>query len=108
MASAHQQHPGLPIAVSIEGEHLVISLAGEVDLSNAGVLTTAISAATSESDAAVLIDIAEVSFVDSAFLRTVVLCQQALARHGISVKVRNPNEQARRVFEITHLTELLA
>jgi len=108
MTAGDQQHPGLPITVAIEGNHLVVALAGEVDLSNAGLLITAISAATSESDAAVLIDIADVTFVDSAFLRAVVLCQQALERDGISVKVRNANEQARRVFEITRLTELLA
>jgi len=55
----------------------------------------------------VLLDIQNVSFVDSSFLGAVILCAQRLAERGTELKVRNPSHQARRVFETTNLTHLL-
>ena len=93
--------------ISIEHGGVVVKLAGELDSSNSEGLPAAIMAATSETDASVLIDIGEVTFLDSSFLRVIILCSKALEAEGRTVRVRNASDQARRVFEITHLTDLL-
>ena len=98
---------GLPMSVAVEGEHLVVSLRGEIDVGNAEVLPAALLAATSGSDTSVMIDIGEVTFLDSSGLRAILICEATLRREDISLKVRNPTEQARRVFEITGLRHLL-
>ena len=99
--------PDLSVAISPDDDHVVVVLSGEIDLSNADDLTATILAATSGTDGLILIDIADVAFVDSSFLGAIILCQQRLAADGIDVKVRNAPAQARRVFEITNLTHLL-
>jgi anti-anti-sigma factor len=96
-----------PISVSIEDGSVVVKLAGELDAGNSDALPAAIMAATSETDAPVLIDIGDVTFLDSSFLRVIILCGQALEAEGRTVRVRNASDQARRTFEITHLTDLL-
>ncbi len=96
----------LPMSFTVEGDHLVICLEGEIDAANADALPAAVCAAVN-GDKSVLIDIAQVSFVDSSFLRAMLLCAAGLEADGVEVKVRNPRSQARKLFETTGLTHLL-
>ena len=98
---------GDAIAVTLEGDRLVVSVSGEIDCSNANAVAQAVSASPTEGQLQVVIDIAAVEFLDSSFLRTVVLCHQRLAEQGLTVTVRNPSEQARKLFELTRLDNLL-
>jgi anti-sigma B factor antagonist len=107
VTAAEELPYGLPMSVAVEGEHLVVSLRGEIDVGNAEVLPAALLAATSAFDTSVMIDIGEVTFLDSSGLRAILICEATLRREDISLKVRNPSEQARRVFEITGLRHLL-
>jgi anti-sigma B factor antagonist len=96
----------LPMSFTIEGEHLVISVEGEIDAANADALPAAVCAAVN-GDKSVLIDISRVSFLDSSFLRAILLCTSGLEADGVEVRVRNPRSQARRLFETTGLTHML-
>lgn len=101
----HDTHDA--IGARNEDGRIVISLVGEIEGANADAVTQAFDAATHAAPMPVVFDIADVEFLDSSFLRSIVVCQQRLAEHGVSVTVRNPTEQARKVFEITALRELL-
>jgi anti-anti-sigma factor len=93
--------------VSLENNRVVLALIGEFDFGNVGAVTHALYAAGADTDAPVVIDIGNVTFLDSSILRTIILFQQRLAESDRSLTVRNASAQSRKVFEITHLDHLL-
>lgn len=107
MTAAEELPYGLPVSVAVEGDDLVVYVKGDIDIGNADGLPAALLAATSGTDTSVLIDIAEVTFLDSSGLRAILICEATLSREGITLKVRNATEQSRRVFEISGLRHLL-
>jgi anti-anti-sigma factor len=100
-------HRGLQAEVRTSGDHVVVALNDEIDISNADLLPATVAAAV-DGDKAVLIDLSGVTFLDSSGLRAILVCEDSLAHEGISVKVVNPSDQSRRIFEICGLTHLLA
>jgi anti-anti-sigma factor len=98
--------PGLEVSLSVEGACLVVALSGELDAANVAALPTVVGGA-SNGDAAVRLDIGDVTFLDSALLRAILQCEAMLAATGVELKVRRPTVQASRIFEITGLTHLL-
>jgi anti-anti-sigma factor len=97
---------GQPISWKVEDEQLVIALEGEIDAAQAESLPAAICSIPHRGTS-VLIDVAAVTFVDSAFLRALLQCQGKLGADGVILKVCNPSDQARRVFATTGMTHLL-
>ena len=75
----------LPFKLSLQGRQLVVAPAGDIDLTNAHMLTTAVLAAASETNPLlILIDLTDVTFFESAFLAAVIGCQQDLAVSGMA------------------------
>lgn len=107
MLDSHSREVADAIGVEIQDGRIVITIAGDIDWSNALALNQAFDAATAADPMPVVFDIADVEFLDSSFLRSVVLCQQRLAGDGVVVSVRNPRPQARKVFEVTGMEGLL-
>lgn len=58
-------------------------------------------------NARLVLDLAHLEMVDSAGVTTLALCAQASDRHGSQVAIANPSPRARKVFEITHLGQIL-
>jgi anti-sigma B factor antagonist len=108
MMSAEGAPSAPSLAASMDGDKLVVALAGELDFGNSNAVQAALMAATSGSQAPVLVDIGDVTFLDSSILRVLIVCRLALEAEGRTVLVRNASEQARRVFAITQLTDMLA
>jgi anti-anti-sigma factor len=81
-----------------EGDAIVVAPAGEIDLATIDELQAAVDAAAMEADGVVL-DLREVTFIDSAGLRLVV--QSARAIEAFSV-VRGPQE-VQRLFDLVGL-----
>ena len=98
--------PALRVEIYPEADHVVVAVCDEVDMVNAEQLPALVVAAAS-GYRSVLIDLAEVTFVDSSGLRALLMCEAALARDGVAVRLVNPAEQARRVLEIAGLAYLL-
>ena len=89
------------------GSTLLVEVVGEVDMTTASELTKAIDLAP-EGTAFVVIDLSEVSFLDSSGLNALVQGRRTLSERDVAMRVVVPPEGAiRRVFEITHLTEPL-
>lgn len=83
---------------------LVIEVVGEVDMATAPELSTAISSAQ-EGVRRVIVNLTEVSFLDSSALNALVHSQRELAARAIGLRVVSPTDRlVRRVFEITQLT----
>ena len=84
------------------GDAIVIAPAGEIDLATVGVLETEIQAAVTATDTLVL-DLRDVTFIDSAGLRLVLQTSRAFQRFSV---VRGPRE-VQRVFDLVGLDDRL-
>jgi anti-sigma B factor antagonist len=84
-----------------------VEVVGEVDMTTAPELSQAIERTPDGTDL-VVIDLSEVSFLDSTGLNALVQGRRTLAERDVALTVVVPPEGAiRRVFEITRLTEPL-
>jgi anti-sigma B factor antagonist len=104
----HLQPPSFGIRVQPMQAGIVrVQVIGEVDLCTAPLLEQAL---VRELDAAVhlLLDLSEVSFIDSSGLHAIVSAARTARRNGGMLAVDSPLPgQARRLIEITGLEELL-
>ena len=81
--------------------HVVIAVQGEIDLSTAVILQRAIVQTIESADCGtVIVDLGAVSFIDSSGLKALLIGRRDLAQHDIGLVVRNPQPQARRLFEV--------
>jgi anti-anti-sigma factor len=84
------------------GDAIVVAPAGEIDLATIDDLQAAVDAAAGESEQVVL-DLRDVTFIDSAGLRLVLQSSRAIAGFGV---VRGPRE-VQRVFDLVGLDDRL-
>lgn len=91
---------------SVDG-HVELAVSGEIDLSTAGDLRTAVNAELDGHAGRVVLDMAAVSFIDSSGLNALIEVHQALGDRGGSLVVRSPSQAVRRLFEITALDRVI-
>ena len=97
----------LTTAVRVEGTRTVVGLAGAADLSTRPVLSDVLSRVIAFDAGDVVIDLAEVDFVDTAIGRAFSVCRQLLERRGRKVTFRSPAKTAARVLQLFCLAELI-
>jgi anti-sigma B factor antagonist len=85
---------------------VVVALQGQVDLATAPQLAQAVAGATKQGDA-VVVDLTDVDFLDSAGVRALVESAQAAASAGVAVTVTGASGWVARVLEITGVAEFL-
>jgi anti-sigma B factor antagonist len=85
----------------------VVTVLGEIDLSNADELAQSIRAAIDEwAPAAVRIDLRDATFIDSTGLGALIEGYRAAVLDNIEFAVINPSDSFRRVLTVTGLCEL--
>jgi anti-sigma B factor antagonist len=93
----------LEVDVVRERPELVIAVRGELDLATAPLLRDAFEGADREAGAFAVVDLAEVSFIDSSGLRVLAQCQRMLTesdeRNALRLVVAT--DVVRRVLEVT-------
>lgn len=91
--------------LSLTCEHLpgctVISVVGEVDASNSGELATYIAEARRQPHEAVVLDLAEMAFMDSSGLAAILGAHAYADQHGGSLHLAAVQGVPGRVLEIT-------
>jgi anti-anti-sigma factor len=90
----------LSVTMDTSDHQVVITVQGEIDAATAETLERALNAIDSIDCTTVVVDLAEVSFIDSSGLKTLLIGRRDLSRHDIRLAVRNPQPQARRLFDI--------
>ena len=96
------------VRTSLDSDVLSVEAVGEVDMSTAPRLLATVDA-VSDTARLVVIDLTEVSFLDSSGLNTLVKAQRRLSTRGIGLRIVVPADHAvRRVFEIAHLEDELS
>ena len=88
-----------------DGARLILRLSGEIDLSNVEHLHDAIKLAVPGSSL-VVIDLAEVEYIDSQGLRLLKRLSSALALDGVRLQVLAPPKSiARDVLDLTRMSD---
>jgi anti-sigma B factor antagonist len=88
--------------VTTEGEQ-VVALRGELDVASAdSVRRTLLS-----SELPVVVDMADLTFIDSSGLTALVHASNELTKRGLAFRVRGVSPDLRRLFELTGLTKLI-
>jgi anti-anti-sigma factor len=88
----------------IRGGHLVAA-AGDVDLSATPRLSTVLAMAYASPGGRVVLDLSDVSFIDSTALGTIVKAAAHMDEGGTSLAVVAPEGPVRRLLEMTNLTQ---
>jgi anti-anti-sigma factor len=97
----------LEVTTQDSGEQVTISLKGELDLSSVGKVQEELRRVEAEAPALLVLDLTDLSFLDSTGLRTVVTADERARENGRRfVVVRGP-DAVQRVFAITRLEERL-
>jgi anti-anti-sigma factor len=86
---------------------VVLTLGGELDLSSAPELERALQAAAAQTDARILFDLTELSFMDSTGVSVLVRAKQDADAAGRVIALRAPNGQVRRLLELVGLLDRL-
>jgi anti-anti-sigma factor len=81
---------------------------GEVDMATGGMLEAATRSCLSESDlTGLIVDLAQVTFLDSEGIRVMVVAHHAATNQGVTFRVANPHDNVRRVLDLTGVLGLL-
>jgi anti-sigma B factor antagonist len=95
------------ITVVRSGADAVVTLAGELDMATAPELADVFEALVADGPGEIVVDLAELSFVDSSGLAVFVTTQNALHEQGRRLSLRSPRRHAIKVLEIAGLIEFL-
>lgn len=80
-----------------------LALTGEVDLANAGVILRAARIAVREGFPEFVLDLSEVTFMDSQGLKAMLGARQELREAGATLVVHNPSRSVLQLLAITGL-----
>jgi len=85
----------------------IIKLSGEIDLYNSNQITKAISDLMEQEKTKMVIDLDQVSYIDSSGLGTFIGNLKKLTQAGGGLKFVNVSESMHKLFELTNLTTYL-
>jgi anti-sigma B factor antagonist len=98
-------NPGvLKIACRLDGVSLELVLSGEIDLHSCSQLSTCLDAVPPACQE-VIVDLAGVTFMDSSGLHALHECRRALVSQDCALRVRNPSDAVRQVFDLTGMAD---
>ena len=99
--------PAFAIRIVQSGPATHIHPAGELDIATTPALEQAIVAATTERGAALVLDLRELTFMDSTGLRTLAQTNARAEQDGFSLSIVRGPRQIERVLDISGLGSLL-
>ncbi|HXD54973.1 MAG TPA: STAS domain-containing protein [Solirubrobacteraceae bacterium] len=85
----------------------VLRLSGELDLASAGELDTAIAELCTDGARRICLEMADLSFMDSTGLRSVLVGQELCEVNGCALLIGELSSQVRRLFEVSGVGEKL-
>lgn len=85
-----------------------VRVRGEVDLGTAAALTTALDTAIRESVGAFVVDLGDVTFLDSSGVSVLLHARALLGREDRDLVIVCPPGAPRRIFELAGITDLFA
>lgn len=86
----------------------MLALYGELDIASARIMENALSRAAGAGAEVVVLDLAELEFIDSSGISVLVGAQLRASREGRRLVLRNLSVQAARVFAVSGLDATFA
>ena len=96
----------MKLAHDVEGNVEIVSVTGELDLASVPELRAALET-TAERSGPVVVDVSEVTFIDSTALATLLRSSDELTSSGVRVVVACPAGPVRRLLTMTSLDDRL-
>ncbi len=97
----------LAITVSREDSRVVLTVAGEIDMTSVPTLKARLNHVLADSSESVVVDLVGVTFMDSSGLAALISARQHLAGTRRTLSVRNPTPMVEKLLTMTGLYELL-
>jgi anti-anti-sigma factor len=91
----------IPVTIGLEGDVTVVHLTGELDLAVKGALEAALAPLKGE----VIIDLSDVTFMDSGAIGVLIAACTRLSADGGGLSVRRPHDVPRRSLEVLGLRD---
>jgi anti-sigma B factor antagonist len=107
MAGYDANDHGLVISAQSEDGIVVVRLAGELDLGGAGRVETEVRRLLATGAGRFEVDASDLTFVDSAGLRSIVQAKDDVEAAGAAFRIRAVSAPVRRVIEIAGIVEQL-
>jgi anti-anti-sigma factor len=101
-----RDNPLLRIESTEQDDALVVALAGEFDLASAQLVDEELGRAQ-ESYPVVVLDLSQVTFMDSTGLHVVLVVDERMREAGSTLRVVPGSPQVQRLFELTGATQRL-
>jgi anti-sigma B factor antagonist len=101
-------NPPFHISVSQMEDRCLMVLSGELDVSTAPLFREYLVGVTGDIATDLVLDIGLLTFIDSTGLSLLVSEHKRLSARGSSLTIFSPTPMARRLFEISGLTSILA
>ena len=98
----------LSITRSVDGQDVVLTLSGELDVISAPDLAEQLDELAAEACPRVLLELSGLTFVDSAGVSVLVKAKHEAEANGRLLILRSPTEQVRQVFSVVGLADWLA
>lgn len=99
--------PGLQIVVASAEERSRVMLAGELDMAAVEQVEGAVEAQLEAGARELVLDLAQLSFIDSSGVRLLLALDARAAREGWALTLARPAEQVRSILRITGIDESL-
>ncbi|MCD6378037.1 MAG: STAS domain-containing protein [Planctomycetes bacterium] len=89
--------------VGADNNVVVITAAGEIDLHQSNAFQQSLMEPLEQNPSRVVVDLSEVSYMDSSGVASLVKLLSRAMKQGIDVRLAGLNERVRSIFEITRL-----
>jgi anti-sigma B factor antagonist len=100
--------PLLAITTHIDGERVVVAVRGELDLATAPQLEGEVQALRSRGFASIVLDLRELTFMDSTGIRMLLMLDDAARTDGYAFAIVDCEGPVRRVLALTGVADRLA
>lgn len=100
--------PGFAVSASFSGQQAVLGVRGDVDIATAPDLGAIVDAVIDRGHRFVVLDLAELDFMDAAGLRVIARAAHRLQPPDAGVTVRSPSARVRRLLDLTKVSSRIS
>jgi anti-anti-sigma factor len=102
-----QGERGLELVRHVDGSRTTLVLDGDLDVQSAPLVQQAVAAAVREGAGDVVVDLRNVSFIDSSGLGVLIACHKRARRESCRLVLRAPSHRVARLLAVTTLDRVL-